>query len=382
LRLFEYEAKHIFQKFGIPIPKGELVSTPTQAQAIAKVMGTPLLLKAQILSGSRGKIGGIQTAYSLDEIKEKSSKLIGHYLGSLKVNKLLVEERLNVERELYLAVTIDATKRMPILIVSSEGGVEIEEIGKETPEKIVIAPIDIFRGLLGFEAREIVKSVGLTGSEMMKTSNILCRLYKVFRAYNAEIAEINPLIITTEGNIIAADAVLNIEDHSLVKHPVFQALKLTRIENSLEREGVKMGLNYVDLHGSLALVGNGAGLVMMLIDVVKQEGGDVACFLDTGGGLSTERMKNAMNLLFKKCEQDSHVKAIFFMFRLMISPPDAMAQGILSVLSRKDPKLPLIGVISGRTKYVKRAHTLLQGSAIELYPTMEQGIKAAITLSR
>jgi len=300
----------------------------------------------------------------------------------LKVNKLLIEERLNVEKELYLAVTIDAKKRMPILIASSEGGIDIEEIVKETPEKIVIHHIDILKGLRGFEAREVISKIGLTGSIMLKTSQILCRLYNVFRVYNAEIAEINPLIITRDGNIIAADAVLNIEEHSLVRHPEFQSLKLTRIENSLEREGAKMGINYVDLNGSLALAGNGAGLVMMLIDVVKQAGGEVACFLDTGGGLSTERMKNAMNLLLKKSELDSQVKAIFFMFRLMISPPDAMAQGILSVLLKEDPKIPILGVISGRTGYVKHASDLLEGSTIDLYPTMEKGIKAAIEICR
>jgi len=382
MRLYEHEAKTIFKKFGISIPRGRLAETPTQAREVAAELGVPVLLKAQILTGGRGKAGGIQRADNLDEAEERSLQLLGSSLHGFQVHKLLVEERLDVERELYIAVTIDYEKRMPVLIASSEGGVEIEEIVNETPEKIVSKHINILRGVRGYEAREVIRKIGLTGSTMNRIGNILLQLFNIFMEYDAEIAEINPLIITRDGKVIATDAVLNIEEHSLFRHPDLNSLRIERIENLLEREGQKMGVNYVDLKGSLAIVGNGAGLVMTILDQVKQAGGEVACFLDTGGGLSSERMENAMNLLLKKGKLDPHVKAIFFMFRLMISPPDAMASGIKNVLLKEQSRIPIIGVISGRTEYVKRAHELLEGSMIELYPTMEEGIKAAIEASR
>lgn len=382
MRLYEYEAKTIFKKYGIPTPRSKIATTPIEAREAAVELGTSVLLKAQILAGGRGKAGGIHVAGSPDEAEEKALELLGQLLRGFRVDKLLVEERLDVEKELYLAVTIDDKKRMPVLMVSSEGGIEIEEVVKGTPDKIVLKHVNMLRGLRVYEAREVVRKIGLTGSAMTRTGNILWQLYNVFKAYYAEIAEINPLIITRDGKAIAADAVLNMEDHALFRHPEYKSMKLDRIENTLEREGQKMGVNYVDLKGSLALMGNGAGLVMTLIDIVKQAGGEVACFLDTGGGLSAERVENAMNLLLKKAELDPNIKAIFFMMRLMVSPPDALAKGLLSALMEEKPRIPIIGVISGRTGYVKHAHELLEDSGIKLYATMEEGIKVAIEDSR
>ncbi|MCJ7631684.1 acetate--CoA ligase family protein, partial [Candidatus Bathyarchaeota archaeon] len=373
MRLYEYEAKEIFKRFGIPIPRGRLAKTPAETRDIAVELGKPVLLKAQILAGGRGKAGGVQIATNPDEAEEVALKLFGQRFLGIRVDTLLVEERLDVERELYLAVVIDDRKGMPVLMVSSEGGVKVEEIAEDTPEKIVLKHIDILRGLRDYEAKEFVRKLGITDSVVIETGDILWKLYNVFRAYHAEIAEINPLIITKDWKAVAADAKLNIEEHSLFRHPEFESLKLERIENFLEREGQRMGVNYVDLKGSLALAGNGAGLVMTLIDVVKQAGGEVACFLDTGGGLSANRMENAMKLLLKKVELDLNVKAIFFIFQLMISPPDELAKGILSVLSKEKPRIPIIGVITGRTGYVKSAYELLGGSVIKLYPTMEEG---------
>ncbi len=382
MRLYEYEAKEIFKKFGIPIPRGRLAKTPAETRDIAEELGKPVLLKAQILAGGRGKAGGIQIATDPDEAEEVALKLFGQRFHGIRVETLLVEERLDVERELYLAVVIDDGKRMPVLMASSEGGVEVEAIAEDTPGKIVLKHIDILEGLRDYEARDFVQKLGIKDSVVTETGDVLWKLYNVFRAYDAQIAEINPLIITKDWEVVAADAKLNIDEHSLFRHPEFESLKLERIENPLEREGQRMGVNYVDLKGSLALAGNGAGLVMTLLDVVKQAGGEVACFLDTGGGLSAERMENAMKLLLKKVELDHKVKAIFFMFRLMISPPDEMAKGILSVLLKEKPRIPIIGVITGRTGYVEQAYKLLGGSVIKLYPTMEEGIKVALEESR
>ncbi|MFQ5917881.1 MAG: ADP-forming succinate--CoA ligase subunit beta [Candidatus Binatia bacterium] len=376
MRLYEHEAKEIFRKFGIPVPQGRVVSSPTEARKAIVEMNRPVVLKAQVLVGGRGKAGGVRIAESPEEAEREAAKLLGAEIRGSKVNKLLVEEKLNIARELYLGVTIDNTRGTPVVMASSGGGIDIEEVAAKTLEKVALLHPDILKGIKEYETRRLIKQIGLKGKELLRTSSILWKLYHIFRVYNGEIAEINPLVITADGNIVAADARLNIDDHALFRHPELEALRLEHFENPLEREGQKRGVNFVDLKGNVAIMGNGAGLVMTLLDAVKMVGGQPACFLDTGGGLSIERVKNALDLLLMKADSDPDVKAIFFAFWFMISPAEAVTEGFLNVIAQKKPRIPIIGVIQGVA--ADRAAKILEKVGIKCYPTIKEGVRAAV----
>jgi len=379
MRLYEYEAKTIFRKFGIPVPQGRIVSTPAEAREVAVELNKPVVLKAQVLVGGRGKAGGIRVAESPEEAEREATQLLGSEISGFKINKLLVEEKLNIIKELYLGVTIDDTHETPVLMASSEGGVDIEEVAAKTPEKIGFLHPNILRGVREYETRRLVKQIGLKREVLPRVSSILWRLYHIFRVYDSEIAEINPLVITDNGKVVAADARLNIDDHALFRHPELEALSLKRFENPLELEGQKRGVNFVDLKGNVAVMGNGAGLVMALLDSVKMVGGQPACFLDTGGGLSTERVENALDLLLMKAESDPDVKAIFFAFWFMISPAEEVTEGFLNVLAKRKPRIPIIGVIQGVA--ADRAAEILERAGIKCYPTIEEGVRVAVGVS-
>jgi len=376
MRLYEHEAKEIFRKFGIPVPQGRVVSSPTEARKAIVELNRPVVLKAQVLVGGRGKAGGVRVAESPEEAERDAAGLLGAEIGGSKVNKLLVEERLNIARELYLGVTIDDTRGTPVVMASSEGGIDIEEVAAKTPEKVALLHPGILKGIREYETRRLIKQVGLKGKVLPRISSILWMLYHIFRVYNGEIVEINPLVITADGNIFAADARLNVDDHALFRHPEVEALRLEHFENPLEREGQKRGVNFVDLKGSVAIMGNGAGLVMTLLDAVKMVGGQPACFLDTGGGLSIERVENALDLLLMKADSDPDVKAIFFAFWFMISPAEAVTEGFLNVIAKKRPRIPIIGVIQGVA--ADRAAEILGKGGIKCYPTIEEGVRAAV----
>ncbi|MCS7139656.1 MAG: acetate--CoA ligase family protein [Candidatus Nezhaarchaeota archaeon] len=380
MRLYEYEAKAIFNRFGIPIPQGWLVSTSKDARNAVSKLSRPAVLKAQLLIGGRGKSGGIRFVKTPEEAEEEAEKLFKTEIGGLKVTKLLIEEKIDIVKELYLSVSVDSTYGSPIVMASSEGGVDIEDIARIHPEKIIMFRPDIIKGLREHEARRILKQVGLSGSILIEATNILCRLYQVFRAYDAEIAEINPLAVTNDRKVIAIDARLNVDDHALFRHPELEALRGERFENPLELEGHRRGVNYVDLKGNIAVMGNGAGLVMMLLDAIKIYGGQPACFLDAGGGMTAQRVENALDLLLMKAERDRDVKVIFFAFWFMISPAEETTKGFLNAISKRRPQIPIIGVIQGVG--AQQAAETLRKAGIKCYPTIEDGIKAAIEIAK
>jgi len=366
MRLYEYEGKGIFKKFGIPIPQGTLVRTGEEARQAAIEIGKEVTIKAQILTGRRGKAGGIKFAKIPDEAGNVAQGILGMELEGYKVNSLLVEEKLDITNELYMGITIDAENGAPVAMVSAEGGMEIEEVAKKTPEKMASMLINPLYGMRTYEAINLVRQIGLEGGILTSASRILSQLYNVFVANDARITEINPLVITNEGKMIAADSRCEIDDNSLFKHPGLKDLRIQRIENPWEREGVEGGVNYVDMEGNIAVMANGAGLTMSLLDTIKADGGSPACFLDTGGGLSEERMRNAVSLLLKKARVDQRIKVILVMVRMMISPPDAVTQGILGAIEEVKIRTPVVVVMRGRTPYEKRARELLRSSAVSL----------------
>lgn len=372
----------MFKKGGIPVPWGSVVESVEETRRVASEIGKEVTIKAQILTGRRGKAGGIKFAKIPDEAGNVAQGILGMELEGYKVNSLLVEEKLDITNELYMGITIDAENGAPVAMVSAEGGMEIEEVAKRNPEKIASMLINPLYGMRTYEAINLVRQIGLEGRVLTSASRILSQLYNVFVANDARITEINPLVVTNEGKMIAADSRCEIDDNSLFKHPGLKDLRIQRIENPWEREGVEGGVNYVDMEGNIAVMANGAGLTMSLLDTIKAGGGSPACFLDTGGGLSEERMRNAVSLLLKKARADQRIKVILVMVRMMISPPDAVTQGILGAIEEVKVRTPVVVVMRGRTPYEKRARELLRNSAVSLCTSVEEGIRKAIEIAR
>ncbi len=383
MKLYEYEGKELFRRFGIPIPQGTLVKTGKEAQRAAIRIGKEVIVKSQILAGGRGKAGGIRVAKTPEDAEKVARDILGTELQGYKVSSLLVEEKLDIANEMYMGITVDDENGVPIAIVSAEGGVEIEEVAQKNPEKIAFTLIDPLYGIRSYEAINLVRQIELTREALTSASKILSQLYNLFASYDARIVEINPLVITNEGEMIAADSRCEIDDSSLFKHPEFKDLHIQRIENLWEREGVKGGVNCVDLEGNIAVMSNGAGLTMSLLDIIKASGGNPACFLDTGGGLSKERMKNSLGLLLRKARADQRIKVILLMVRMMISPPDAVAEGIIEAIKEVKVNIPIIAVMRGREPYEKRARELLKNvEKITLFSSVEEGIREAIEIVR
>ena len=382
MRLYEYEGKEIFKKCGIAVPQGTLVRAGEEARQAAIKIGKEVIIKSQILTGGRGKAGGIKMAKTPEDAEKIAQEMLGMELEGHKVNSLLVEEKLDIANEMYMGITVDDNNGVPIAIVSAEGGVEIEEVAKRNPEKIASSLIDPLYGMRGYEAISLTRQIGLTGETLISASRTLSRLYNVFTSYDARIAEINPLIMTNEGEMVAGDSRCEIDDNSLFRHPEFQDLRIQRIDNLWEREGVRAGVSYADLDGNIALMANGAGIAMSLMDIIKDEGGHPACFLDTGGGLSKERMKNGVGLLLRKAKSDPRIKAILVNAIMVLSPADAVAEGIIEAINEVKVEIPIIVILVGKEEQRKRAQELLKDSGVKLYPSVEQGIREAIRIAR
>ncbi len=379
MRLYEFEGKDIFEKFDIQAPDRIILNSPEGVPDAVEKVGLPMVLKAQIPVGGRGKAGGIKIVESKKEAKKAARELLGSEIKREKVDTLLAEERLDIESEMYCGIVGDDEKGEPEIIISSEGGVDIERIAEKSPEKIERTKVDPRSGLKPYQARDLAKELGLEKDTFRSFSDVLFQLYEVFESYDAKLSEINPLVKTRGGRLVAADSKIVIDDNSLFRHPEFKKKKDRHIENSLEMEAREKGLNYVDLDGSIAIMANGAGLAMALMDLINSEGGSPAAFLDTGGGLSEEKMKDALTILFKKSEKEKKVRAVLVTIRFMMSTPEAMVSGFLKAIEEnKDVKVPVILVVRGRKRYVERTKELLKDSKVNLFTDLEKGVKAAI----
>jgi len=381
VRLYEYEGKEIFKQYGIPVPRGIVVNTGEQARQAAVSIGKQVVVKSQILGGGRGKAGGIRVAETPKEAEEIAQEQLGMELMGYKVKELLVEEKLDIENEIYMGVTIDDVSGMPIAIVSAKGGIAIEEVARESPESIARSLVDPMYGLRGYEAINLVSQIRVTGKALASASSILGQLFKVFESYDMRITEINPLVITTDGKLVAADSRCEIDDHSLFRHPELEEVAVDRIQDFWEREGVKAGANYVELGGNIAVMANGAGLAMSLLDMIDFKGGRAGCFLETGGGLSKERMEKGVGILLRKAKSDPRIKVILVMARMMMSPPDAVAEGLIEAVNELKVAVPVVAVMRGRESYQKRARELLKGTGIQLYLSVEEGVNEAIRIA-
>ena len=360
MKLHEYQSKRLFAKFGVPIPKGEVANAPEEARRIAKELGGPVVVKSQILVGGRGKAGGIKLAKTPDEAYQVANQILGMQIKGLTVKKVLIDQASDIKREIYLGIVIDRTARRVVMMASSEGGVEIEQVAKENPEAIIRVTIDPFLGLRGYQANQIAMGIGLPREQFRAFAKIANGLYQAFCACDASLAEINPLILDSKGELLAVDGKMLIDDNALFRHPNLAEMRDVDEETQAESEARLAGLSYVDLDGEIGCMVNGAGLAMTTMDLSKLFGGSPANFLDIGGGAQADKVAAALRIILA----DPNVKAVLFNIFGGITRCDEVAKGILSALDQVRPSVPLVARLVGTNETEGRA--ILDASAYEL----------------
>lgn len=351
MNIHEYQAKELLSRYGVRVPVGKVVFTPDEAEQIARDLNCKrFVIKAQIHAGGRGKGGGIRFANTPEEVRQVASEMLGMRLVTHQtgpegkiVKKVLIEEATEIQKEFYLGIVIDRSQEKIVVMASSEGGVEIEDVARTSPEKILREYVDISLGLLPFQARRIAFSLGLEGRTLNKGINFILGLYKVFVENDCSLAEINPLVLTGDGEVIALDAKLNFDDNALYRHPEIEKLRDPDEEDPMELEAKKWGISYVKLNGNIGCLVNGAGLAMATMDIIKYHGGEPANFLDVGGGASVEQVTQA----FKMILSDKNVRAIFVNIFGGIMKCDVIASGIIAAAKEVGVRVPLIVRLEG-----------------------------------
>ena len=351
MKIHEYQGKEILRKFNVAMPQGGVAFSADEAVAVAKRLGGKVwVVKAQIHAGGRGKGGGVKIAKSIEEVRSLASQILGMKLVTHQtgpegriVKRLLVEQGINIAKEMYVGVTLDRTTAMNVVMVSTEGGVEIEKIAAESPEKIVKAHVAPSVGLQQFQARSLAFSLGLTGDAFKNGVKFLLALYKAYESTDASLAEINPLVITTEGDVLALDAKINFDDNALYRHPEFAELRDLDEEEPLEIEASKSNLNYIKLDGNVGCMVNGAGLAMATMDIIKLAGGEPANFLDVGGGANAQTVESGFKIILA----DKNVKAILINIFGGIVRCDRVATGVVEAAKKVEVKIPIVIRLAG-----------------------------------
>jgi succinyl-CoA synthetase beta subunit len=338
LNLHEYQSKRIFAQYGIPIPKGEVATTPQEVRAIAERLGGRVVVKSQVLVGGRGKAGGIKVAKDATEAEALAGQILGMNIKGLTVKKVLVDEAAQIEKEIYLGAVLDRARRRVVLMASSEGGVEIEQVAAQTPEKIITVAVHPFLGLRDYQARQLADGIGLPRQHHDAFIKIAHALYRTYVESDASLAEINPLVITADGQLIALDGKIALDDSALFRHPDLAELRDPDEEDSSEREAREHGLNYIQLDGEIGCLVNGAGLAMATMDIVKFYGGDPANFLDVGGGASAEKVAAALRVILR----DPRVKAVLINIFGGITRCDDVARGVLEAKNTVNVQVPFV----------------------------------------
>ena len=359
MKIHEYQAKDILARYGIPVQPGRVASTPDEAEAIARELGGPVVIKAQVYVGGRGKAGGIQFGDTPEEARASAKKVLGMDIKGLTVEKVLVTSKIDIKEEYYLGIILDRKSQAPVVMVSKEGGIDIEEVAATTPEKIIQQPIDMHYGLRPFEAREIIARAGLPHATIGKAGDILAKLAKAFIDSDASLAEINPLALTADGKVQAADAKILIDDNGLFRQREYAQWAETEESNPLEYEAKQAGLTYVKLDGDVGIIGNGAGLVMTTLDMVARAGGKPANFLDIGGGAKAEVMYKALTFVAR----DPQVKGILVNIFGGITRGEEVAKGVIMAQSDLPKGMPIVVRLSGTGAEEGRA--LLKDAGLE-----------------
>lgn len=375
MKIHEYQAKEIFRKYGIPVPPGEMAETPEQAKEIAQKIGKPVMIKAQVHVGGRGKAGGIKSAQNADEAYEKAKNILGMDIKGLKVKKVLVTESKEIASEAYIGIIVDRRTKKPVVMVSPAGGIDIEEVAKNTPEKIFKLEVNPLLGLQSYQARNLAFKLYANPKTCNQAIPVIMKLYWAFWDEDCSLAEINPFITTPEGEVWALDAKINIDDNGLERHPQIEAMRDLDSEEPGENDARKMGLSFVKLDGNIGCVVNGAGLAMATMDLVKHFGADPANFLDIGGSSNPEKVMTAMRIITR----DQNVKAILFNIFGGITRCDDVANGIVAALKEFKPKVPIVVRLTGTNE--DKAREILKQVGLSATSSMEEVVKKAIELS-
>jgi succinyl-CoA synthetase beta subunit len=378
MKLFEYEAKTILAKYGIPTPQGGLATNSSQAVEVAARLKPPFAIKAQVLVAGRGKAGGILFANSIDETERVAQKLLNMQIKRIPVKSLWIEEKINIRKELYFGITTDRFKQSYVAVASPVGGMEIEEVAAKTPEKVIKTLINPQLGLLSYHTRQIARKIGYTGTQMLELGRSFERLYNAGRDYDAELIEMNPVVETIDGRFMAADARIIIDDNALFRHPEYKK-RLLEGESELtqqELEAMKNDLAYVKLDGTIGVIGNGAGLVMATLDTIQHYGGKPANFLDVGGGAPSEKTA----LAFKIVLSDPNVKALFVNILGGITRCDEVAQGILDARKKLGVAKPMVIRLVGTNE--EEGKKILKKAGIHAFDSMEEAAQRVVEISR
>jgi succinyl-CoA synthetase beta subunit len=376
VNIHEYQAKEILRAAGVPIPPGEIAKTPEEAEAIAKKLGDMVVVKAQVHAGGRGKAGGVKLAKTPAEAKKIASKILGMQIKGLTVYTVLVTAAADIAREAYVGIILDRATRKPVFMVSPAGGIDIEEVAATTPEKILKLPVDTRYGLQPYQASELGFFLFDDVKKVRAASKIMMALYQTFMKNGCSLAEINPLVVTSAGEVVALDAKMSIDDNELDRHPELAALRDETAEEPSEVEARKANLTFIKLEGNVGCVVNGAGLAMATMDLVKYYGGEPANFLDIGGSSNPEKVVNALKII----TEDASVKVILFNIFGGITRTDDVANGIVTATKANPLKIPIVIRLTGTNEEI--AMKILTENGFTASSDMDEAVKKAVELAK
>lgn len=376
MKLHEYNSKEIFAKYGVPVPQGKIAATPKEAGKIAKKLGGRIVIKAQVLVGGRGKAGGVKVVKNAKEAEEAAKSILGMQIKGLPVRKVLVDPAIEIATEIYLGITNDRAARQPVIIASAAGGVDIEEVARTTPEKIIRAHVNPLLGIQDYNIRDLSIGIELDRKHWRAFHEIAKGLWEAYRASDATLAEINPLVITADGQMLALDGKMIIDDNALYRQEKLAELRDLDAEAPAEIEARKYGLTYIKLDGEIGCMVNGAGLAMATMDIIKLFGGEPANFLDIGGGADAEKVAAALRIILS----DKNVKAVLFNIFGGITRGDEVARGILEALDEVKPKVPMVIRLVGTNAAEGRA--LLSEAKMITADTLAEAAQKAVQASK
>lgn len=376
MKLHEYQSKQIFARYGIPIPRGRVAATAQEAYQIAEELGGRVVIKSQVLVGGRGKAGGIRLANNPKEAEELATQILGMEIKGLPVRKVLVDEAARIEKEIYLGITNDRAARKPVMMASAAGGVEIEEVARETPEKIVRVHIDPLLGLKDYQARDIALGIDLPREHWKAFVQITRGLWEAYVCCDANLAEINPLVITVDGRLLAVDGKMVLDDNALYRHPDLAEMRDLDVEAQSEIEARKYGLSFIKLDGNIGCMVNGAGLAMTTMDIIKLFGGEPANFLDIGGGASADKVAAALRIILS----DPNVKTVLFNVFGGITRGDEVARGILAALGEIKTNIPMVIRLVGTN--AEEGRQILANANMITATTLAEAAQKAVAVAK
>lgn len=376
MKLHEHQSKEIFSRYGIPTPQGRVAFDAEEARKIAKQIGFPVVVKAQVLVGGRGKAGGVKLARTADEAEQYAENILGMEIKGLPVRKVLIDPAVSARSEIYLGIVVDRVSGAPVMMASSAGGVEIEEVARTAPDKIKRQTVDPLLGLQAFQARALGFDIGLDKKLVGEFVKIALGLFRVFVDTDASLVEINPLFITENNTLIAADGKLVIDDSALDRHPDLEMLRDADEENQAEREARTVGLSFVKLDGNIGCMVNGAGLAMATMDVIQFYGGSPANFLDIGGGAKSDKVAAALRIILS----DPNVHAVLLNIFGGITRGDEVARGIVEALAQVKTTVPMVARIVGTN--AEEGRQILASANMLTAPSLEEGAKMAVEIAR